>query len=238
MSAERSFIEKVGKRLVLAGASLLTIGQIACKRAEPIVQAPTPSQGVATEVVPFTSTPEEPTNTPEPKPQVKIPGEPGGTYLTDLRLKDSNKITGKIFMGITQEGVIVGYSTVKDCGNRPGKISNAFFINALQPTERLQITDRSIKFQRPNAILDTAMPASDNRFFGNLSFLAGGGCEKQELNFTAGLAGIGQESLEEAALQVLKAIDRIPASPKAALDELFTTCDNCRSQLPIKQISK
>lgn len=188
--------------------------------------------------LPKTPTPES-TSTPEPKPQVKLPGERGMTYTAGLR--QQNRVNGAFFLfptpeDITPEGIIVGYSTIRNCNGQPSRTNGAFFIDpnaSSKPT-----TERSIKFQRPNAILDSVIPTSETRFFGNFTLLAGGSCDQQEFNFIAEPTARGLGGIENASLQVLRAIEMRPGSATEATEILFRPCRQCLDVLNAIRASK
>lgn len=207
----------------------------------PTLPTSTPVSETATPTQTSTPQPVEPTKTPtpEPKPQVKLPGERGMAYTAGLR--QQNRVNGAFFLfptpeDITPEGIIVGYSTVRNCNGQPSRTNGAFFIDpnaSSRPT-----TERSIKFQRPNAVLDSVMPASETRFFGNFTLLAGGSCDQQEFNFIAEPTTRGSGGVENASLQVLRALEMRPGSATEATEILFRPCRQCLDVLNAIRASK
>lgn len=200
----------------------------------PVSETATPTQTSTPQPVKSTET-----STPEPKPQVKLPGERGMAYTAGLR--QQNRGNGAFFLfptpeDITPEGIVVAYSTARNCGGQATRENGAFFIDpnaSSKPT-----TERSIKFQRPNAILDSVIPASETRFFGNLTLLAGGNCDQQELHFIAEPAARGLGGIENASLQVLRAIEMRPGSATEATDILMRPCRQCLDVLKVMRTAK
>ncbi|MBI2335074.1 hypothetical protein HYU96_04750 [Candidatus Daviesbacteria bacterium] len=215
-----------------AAIAMLTIG---CGKVEPpvatlpLVASPTTEATAVSpiptlEPPPATSTPQPPEPTPTPAPQIKIPGEQGRTYLSDLRLKDTGRNTGNFLLTSAPDGLIVGFSTTRLCNGQSSRESGAFFADK-------GLTERSVKFQRPNAILDAVMPAGDNRFFGNFSLLAGGGCNEQDFSLLAVPTELlGQAGIEATSLQILRAIELRPGSPREAFEILMRPCRQCLAQ--------
>lgn len=155
------------------------------------------------------------------------------TYIATAGLRERNNVKGGFLLtitpeGTTPEGIVVGFSTTRACGGQQTRESGAFFVN---PTVTGVTTERSIKYQRPNALLDAVMLASETSFRGNLKLLAGGGCDEQELHFIAEPTAKGQGGLENSSLQVLRAIEMRPGSTTEATEILFRPCRQCQEVL-------
>lgn len=240
MNLERSVFEKCVKKVVLAGTAALALGQIACAKTEPTsAQAPTPSQGVTTEVVPSTAT-----ATPEPPPATATPRPPEPTARTapqppqPSRVEPSQFPNEAVFEGnlLPNKGgvafyhrngdMVIAVGVKQDCldGN-PEKMSvvlmtNPGEVNGLQLNRRWSsIGSINGRFMKPQNSLNgfLRLNQSDQR-----------NCPPQEFTFFATNRGNGTEAFLMSYNKVLESINVLPVAPAAALADINSACPRCK----------